>query len=384
MSTMCRMGRGTLVRPARLIDTFFELVKIDSETKNERRICDVLMQEMRGLGLQVAEDDSAGTTGHGAGNIVATLPGVVPGSPVIFFTGHMDTVAPGKAIAPSIEGEYIVSDGTTILGSDDKAGLAAFLEAIRVLSESGEKHGTVQFIITAGEELGFAGSRAIDRSLIEADYGFALDANGPVGDIIVAAPAQVKLSATITGKSARAGVNQGDGISAIQVASKAVARMPLGRIDSETTANIEQFAGGGGTNVARDCVAIVAEVRSLCKQKMRRQLYEMKAAFETTAHEHGATALVEVETMCHAYRFSREDTLVKHAERAVRRIGRKARLRASSDSSDANVFSSMGLPTVNLGIGYEHIHTTKERIRTEELIKAAELVVALVQEAGKS
>lgn len=371
-----------MVNSQRLIEEFFELVQIDSETKHERQICDTLKQKLNALGLDVVEDDSAERTGHEAGNLVATLKGTRSGIPTIFFTSHMDTVSPGKSIKPSIQGDYIVSDGTTILGSDDKAGLAALLEAVRVLQENGVEHGDIQFVITAGEESSLAGSREIDRSLIKADYGFALDSNGPVGDVIIAAPTQAKLTITITGKSAHAGVNPEDGISAIQVASQAISKTPLGRIDSETTANIGKFSGGGPTNVVCDRVEILAEARSLRREKLEKQLNAMKNAFKTAADENGATADVNERIMYPHYRFSEQDAVVQHAQRAIERVGRTSRLLTSGGGSDANVLSGLGIPTINLGIGYEHIHSTKERIPVQELIKTAALVVALVQETG--
>lgn len=369
-----------MVDAERLVQTFFELVQIDSETKHERNICDTLKQKLSDFGLDVIEDDSAERTGHGAGNIIATLKGRRSDLPTIFFTSHMDTVSPGKAIKPSIKDDDIVSDGTTILGSDDKAGLAALLETLYVLKENKVEHGDIQFVMTAGEESSLAGSREIDHSLIRAEYGFALDSNGAVGDIIIAAPTQAKLHVTITGKSAHAGVNPEDGISAIQVASQAIAKTPLGRIDSETTANIGQFLGGGATNVVCDRVEILAEARSLRKEKLEKQLDAMASAFKTAAADNGATADVKIQIMYPSYRFSEEDAVVQHAQRAIKKIGRTSRLLTSGGGSDANVFSGLGIPTVNLAVGYENIHSTKERIPVQELIKTAELVVALIAE----
>lgn len=369
-----------MVDSQRLLRGFLELVQIDSETKHERNICDTLKQKLSDLGLDVVEDDSAARTGHEAGNIIATLKGTRSNVPMIFFTSHMDTVSPGKAIQPSIKDGYIVSDGTTILGSDDKAGLAALLEALHVLKENYIDHGDIQLVITVGEESSLTGSRAIEQTYIKADYGFALDSNGPVGDIIVAAPTQAKVKVTITGKSAHAGVNPEDGISAIQVASQAIANTPLGRIDSETTANIGQFFGGGATNVVCDRVEILAEARSLRKEKLEKQLHAMETAFKTAAADNGATADVEVQVMYPSYRFSEEDIVVQHAKRAIKKVGRTSRLITSGGGSDANVLSGLGIPTVNLAIGYENIHTTEERIPVQELVKTAELVVALIHE----
>lgn len=181
----------------------------------------------------------------------------------------MDTVVPGNGIKPSIEDGYIKSDGTTILGADDKAGLAAMLEAITVLKEENIAHGKIEFIITVGEESGLVGAKALDSSLVTAKFGYALDSDGKVGDIIVAAPTQAKVNATIYGKTAHAGVAPERGVSAITIASRAISKMPLGRIDEETTANIGRFEGGTQTNIVCDRVDILAEARSLIPEKWK-------------------------------------------------------------------------------------------------------------------
>ncbi|GGK19218.1 hypothetical protein GCM10010965_10470 [Caldalkalibacillus thermarum] len=373
------------INETRLLNEFLELVQIDSETKHERQICDVLKKKLAELGLAVVEDNSQQVTGHGAGNLVATLKRNARATlPVIYFTAHMDTVAPGKGVKPVIKDGYVSSDGTTILGSDDKAGLAVLLEGIKVLKENHIPHGEIQFVLTVGEESGLVGSKALDTSLLRADFGFALDSNGPVGNIIVAAPAQAKLHVTVYGKSAHAGVNPEDGISAIQVASQAIAKMPLGRIDHETTANIGRFEGGQASNVVCDLVHILAEARSRQPEKLDKQVQRMKRCFEEAAQANGTTVAVDIEMMYPAFRFTEADPVVQVAKKAVQRVGRTPKLIESGGGSDANVISGYGIPTVNLAVGYQNIHTKEERMPIEELIKAAELFVAIVQEVAQA
>ncbi len=367
------------VNKERLINEFLELVQIDSETKNETEIAKVLKVKFTDLGLEVIEDESKEKTGHGAGNLICNLKGTNDNVDTIYFTSHMDTVLPGKSIKPSIKDGYIISDGTTILGADDKAGIAAMLEAIRVLQENEIKHGDLQFIITAGEESGLVGARAFDQSLLTAKYGYALDSNGTVGDIIVAAPTQAKLYVVMKGKTAHAGVAPEKGVSAITLAAKAIAKMPLGRIDSETTANIGSFAGGQQTNIVCDHVEIHAEARSLVPEKMEIQVAKMKKAFETTAEELGGSAEIEVTIMYPGFKQKDGDQVVEVAREAAKSIGRKSELLESGGGSDANIFAGFGIPTVNLAVGYEEIHTTKERIAIDELVKTAELVTAIVK-----
>ncbi|MDF0727377.1 M20/M25/M40 family metallo-hydrolase [Cytobacillus sp. S13-E01] len=372
-----------MINQERLIEGFLELVKIDSETKHETDIAKVLKEKFTALGVDVVEDDTTAETGHGAGNLICTLEGTKQDVDTIYFTSHMDTVVPGKGIKPSIKDGYIITDGTTILGADDKAGLAAMFEAIKVLKENKIEHGTVQFIITAGEESGLVGAKALDPALLKAKYGYALDSDGKVGNIIVAAPTQAKVKATIIGKTAHAGVAPEKGVSAITIAAKSIARMPLGRIDEETTANIGRFEGGTQTNIVCDRVDILAEARSLVPEKMEAQVEAMKEAFETVANEMGGRADVEVTVMYPGFKFADGDHVVEVAKRAVEKIGRLSQLGQSGGGSDANVIAGHGIPTVNLAVGYEEIHTTNEKMPIEELVKTTELVVAIIEEVAK-
>lgn len=367
------------VNKERLIHEFLELVQIDSETGYETEIAEVLKKKFTQLGLTVTEDNSKEKTGHGSGNLICHLKGSKKDVDTIYFTSHMDTVVPGKSIKPSVKDGYIVSDGTTILGADDKAGLAAMLESIRILQENDIKHGDIQFIITAGEESGLVGARAIDRSLITAQYGYALDSNGKVGDIIVAAPTQAKIRVVMKGKTAHAGVAPEQGVSAITLAAKAIAKMKLGRIDQETTANIGSFAGGQQTNIVCDHVEILAEARSLVPKKMETQVAHMKEAFESTAKELGGSAEVEVTIMYPGFKQKAGDRVVEVAREAAKSIGQKSELLESGGGSDANIFAGLGIPTVNLAVGYEEIHTTNERMPIDELVKITELVTAIVK-----
>ncbi|GAA0443837.1 tripeptidase T [Lentibacillus halophilus] len=362
----------------RLLKTFFDLVQIDSETGYESDIAYTLTNQFTELGLDVTEDNSKWETGHGAGNLICTLHRNKDGADPIYFTSHMDTVVPGKGVAPSIEDGYIVSDGTTILGADDKAGLAAILESIRTLNEHDMSHGDIQFIITVGEESGMVGAKSLDSSLLHAEYGYAIDSNGSVGDIVAAAPTQAKLHAVMKGKSAHAGLAPEKGISAITLAAKAIAKMPLGRIDDETTANIGWFEGGKQTNIVADHVDILAEARSLDPVKMEKQVTHMKEAFDYAASTYGGHADVDVDIVYSGFKQGDGDKVVEVAKQAASFIGRESNLQASGGGSDANVISGLGIPTVNLAVGYEEIHTTNERIPVEELVKITELIIAII------
>ena len=370
----------------RLINEFFELVQIDSETKHEAQIAQVLKGKFQQLGLDVLEDDAKNLIEHEANNLICNLPGTKLGTDAIYFTAHMDTVTPGNGINPSIQDDYIVSDGTTILGADDKAGIAVILETIRVLKEQDIEHGPLQFIITVGEESGLSGAKAIDTSLLTSDYGYALDSDGDVGNIVVEAPYQAHITAKIFGRSAHAGVAPEKGISAITVAAKSVAKMNLGRIDEATTANIGYFKGGKAsqTNVVCDTVEIVAEARSLSKDALEAQLAHMEESFQETAKKFGATAEVDITMMYPGFQHKQTDKVVQIAQHAAHTLQLPSELLKSGGGSDANIFNGHGIPTVNLSVGYEHIHTTKERIHKKHLQNLTKLVLQIITNVSKS
>lgn len=363
----------------RLIKQFMDMVQIDSETGNERKIADYLLTLFNDMDVEVYEDDTQLETGYGAGNIFVRLKGNDQKAEPLYFTVHMDTVVPGAGIKPSIDGEYIVSDGSTILGSDDKAGIAAIIEAIRSLSESGTSHGDVEFVITVGEESGLVGAKAFDTTVLKSKFGYAVDSTGKVGTVVTTAPTQSKIEAHIHGRTAHAGVAPEEGVSAINIASKAISQMKLGRIDAETTANIGRFEGGGPTNVVTDYVNVLAEARSLTDDKMHAQTKHMKEAFESAAEELGGSVEVVTEVMYAALKAEEDSDVVKTVSKAIENIGRKVNLISLGGGSDGNIFAGKGIDTAILGLGYENIHTTSEKMPIEELAKITELIIEVIK-----
>jgi tripeptide aminopeptidase len=376
-----------MVNQQRLVEEFIALVQVDSETKHEAEIAKVLKERFSALGLQVEEDHSSAKSGCEGNNLLFTLPATADAkdAPTIYFTCHMDTVVPGKGVKPQVGQDGIIrSDGTTVLGSDDKAGIASMLELVRVLEEEKIPHGVIKFVITAGEESTLLGSRNMEPGWVKADFGYAIDSNGEVGGIAVAAPFQSKVYITVKGKTAHAGVSPEKGISAITVAAKAVARMPLGRIDKETTANFGTFFASGETNIVTEKVELIGEARSLVKEKLLAQLDAMKSACESACTEMGASCDFRYELMYPGYKFDETAPHVKLAMDAAEAIGLTPNLFHSGGGSDANLFNGQGIPTVNLSVGYQAIHTVNEYIAISDLVKVAELVVEISRKAGQA
>lgn len=362
----------------RLTEQFLEIVQIDSESGEERQVADYLIDLLNELGLQGFEDNSQTETGYGAGNLIYTLKGDENISPVAFMV-HMDTVTPGNGVKPHIEDGYVYSDGTTILGSDDKAGISAIIEAIRVIQESDVAHGDVEVIITVGEETGLVGAKALDINNIKSSFGYAVDGTGEVGTIVNRAPSQTKIKTQIFGKKAHAGIEPEKGISAINIAAKAIAKMSLGRIDEETTSNIGTITGGQATNIVSDHCEILAEVRSLSDEKLKIESDKIKTAFEETAKQLGGSAEVDVELMYPSLYAEEDHSVITTATEAIENIGRTSNVISLGGGSDGNIFHGHGVTTAILGVGYEYIHTTSERMPLEELYKMTDLIVEIVK-----
>ncbi|TCP59588.1 tripeptide aminopeptidase [Tumebacillus sp. BK434] len=367
------------VNRERLIQEFMELVQIDSLSRDERNMADAVTAKLKEQGVEVVEDNAGERIDGNAGNLICTIKGD-PSKKTILFTCHLDTVAPGKGIKPQLLEDRITSDGTTILGADDKAGIAGILEMVRALKEQNLSHGNIVLFLTVSEETGLLGSRHADWSkLPHVDMGFAFDSNGPIGKVVTKSPSQARLDIVINGRLAHAGVNPEAGISAIKVASAAISRMKLGRINENTTANIGSFHGGEATNVVCDRVEIKAEARSLDPAELDVQIAHMKETFEATAADFNTTAEVTVNKLYHNLRHEESAEVVQTAFKAIRMLDIEPSTMSSGGGSDANVLNGRNIPTVNLAIGYQKIHTVEEFIMLDDLETAAKLFIAVTQ-----
>ena len=354
----------------RLVQTFTELVRIDSPSGGEGKTAEYVAQRLRALGLKPKTDALF--------NVTATLDGT--GEPFL-LNAHMDSVAPCLGIKPQVDKErgVVTSDGTTILGADDRAGVAALLEALQVLRDRNVRHRPLEIAITVQEETGLSGARALDLSTFNSKMGVVLDSHGPVGGIVVASPSHNQIKAAITGHAAHAGLEPEKGVSAILVAAEAIAAMPLGRIDAETTANIGVIHGGSARNIVPERCELMGEARSHRESKLKRQTSAMARALEHAARRRGARVDIRIERAYDMYRISPRAEIVRVLSAAIERIGRQPRLEASGGGSDANVFNANGIVALPVSVGYNKIHTTEEFVPIEELVKTAQLVVELAQ-----
>ncbi len=367
-----------MVNQERLVNEFLELVQIDSHSSKEGKIAKVLVKKLEELGLEVKVDDAGEKVGGETGNVIGKLKGSKEG-PTILFSSHMDTVKPGEGVKPVIKDGVIYSDGTTILGGDDKAGIAAVLEAIKVIKENNIEHSDIEVVFSIWEEGGLFGAKNLDTSKINAEYGFVLDSGGSPGEIIVKGPAQDKVNAKIIGKPAHAGLVPEEGVSAIMIASKAINTMKLLRIDEETTANVGVISGGEATNVVTPEVNVKAEARSLSEEKLNAQTQHMVETFEKAAADLGGKVEMDVERMYPAFNVDPEDEIVKKMQEVFNTMGLESNITSTGGGSDTNILNSYGIKAINLGIGEKKPHTLEEHLHIKDLVNAAGMVTELIK-----
>lgn len=368
----------------RIKKTFLDLIQINSPSGSERGVAEYVKAYLSKLGLEVEEDNAASTFGGSTGNVIAFLKGNVDGAKSIFLSSHMDTVEPTEGINLVYEGDVVSTDGKTILGSDDKAGIAAILEGITSVVESKAPHGDIQIFFDVSEEVGLCGASALSVDKIKGEYGFVFDSGKPTLSITLSAPTHANIFVDIHGTAAHAGMAPEDGISAVVAASNAISKMKLGRIDEETTANIGIISGGKARNIVPDFVSIKGEARSRHAEKLDIQVAHMKETFEKEAEKMGARADVKVECEYQSFLWCDDDPVVKFAAKACKKMGVEAVTVHGGGGSDANVFNRLGKPSVVIGVGYEGPHSHSEKVAFNDLFQSAKYCEALVATAAES
>lgn len=318
----------------------------------------------------------------GHGNLIARLAG--EGTPFL-LSAHLDTVEPGRGIRPLVDGDRIHTDGSTILGGDPKAGVAAILEGLTALRESGTAHRAVEVVFSRGEEVGLEGSRNLDYARLTAREGIVLDGEGAVSEITDAAPAQYIVDITVTGRAAHAGVEPEKGLSAIRIAAELLLLLPQGRLDAETTANTGQISGGSARNAVPEQATIKSEFRSRDPRRLDELVRAHEAAAATIRERYPEARIdLQLTNLFAGYRLPAEHPLLQHCTKALAQIGLSPSLKPSGGATDANIFAGHGITAVVLGLGGSNFHTTREELSIANLLNSARMVVALLSVAGSS
>jgi tripeptide aminopeptidase len=362
------------------LDLFLELAAVPSPSGEERAVADLVLRYLRDLGLDADEDDTGSSVGSTMGNILVALEPTTAGEP-LFLCAHLDTVPPVDAIDPVVEDGVVRNRNAAILGGDNKAAVVAMLDGVRRVLAEGRPHAGIELLFTSKEETGLEGAYAFDASRLRARIGYVFDQAEPIGGVILGAPTAELIEVAFHGRAAHAGMFPEEGRSAIAAAARAIAEMPLGRIDDETTANIGTIEGGSAANVVPDSCRLVGEARSHDERKLADQVQAMQDALTFAA----GVAECEVETKLTrhytAYRFAKGDTAVRLAAEALSRCGFPPRYGLSGGAADANVFNERGLQCVNLANGMADIHTPDEHIAVSDIDAMVDVTLALVDAA---
>jgi tripeptide aminopeptidase len=376
------------VNSDRLARAFVQLCEIDSPSLQERAVCDFLKVSFARLGAAtIFEDDSGRRTGSNCGNLIISFDGrgALQNEEPIFFACHMDTVEPGRGIKVIRTGDIFTSRDDTVLGGDDKSGIAALIELIYLLVETKTEHGPFELLLTTGEEIGLLGAKALDPAQIKASYGYALDSTG-IDRIIIGAPAANKITIEIRGRAAHAGLHPEQGLSALCVAATAIGRLRLGRLDEESTANLGRIQGGTATNIIPERVVIEGEVRSHCPQKLAAHTEQIRQVFQQTVDGWPSPPDLQVRPVLSytvhpeypALRLNSDDPALIRIKRAEMALGRPLEYQIAGGGSDANIFNSFGLPTAIIATGMDQVHTSDEQLDLNDLIRLTELLFAIM------
>ncbi|MBC8525377.1 MAG: M20/M25/M40 family metallo-hydrolase [Candidatus Cloacimonetes bacterium] len=375
---------------SRVVDYFISLVKIDSESKDELAMAQRMRDDLTAMGAEVVFDNAHVKTKGNVGNLLARFSGQIDKEPLLLCS-HLDTVKPGKGIKPIVKDGKIFSDGSTILGADDKSGIVEIVEAIRRLQERQIAFAPIEVLLTISEEIGLFGGKNLDYSLLKAKTGYSLDSHR-IGSVVIQAPTLNKFDIKVFGKESHSGACPERGISAIQIAAEAISKLKLGRIDEETTANIGIIKGGVARNIIPNEVTLEGEVRSHNIEKLEKITGAILNIFNETAQQYQ----VEVKNQIYksrvdskvtndfpALKIDKNEEVVKIALQAAENIGLEPKVEIGGGGSDSNIFYSHGLNIPILGTGMQDVHSLKENISISDLEKGTLWIMEIIKEYSK-
>lgn len=358
-----------MINKNRLIKTFKELVVIDSPSGNEEKFAKFLEKELSIMGGFVKRD--------AFGNVIAKFDG--EGEPIM-LNAHLDTVEPGCGIVPKMSRGKLTSNGKTILGGDAKAGISAILEALETKLEKKVNTRPIELVLTREEETSLGGSKNLDYSLLKSKEGIVFDGDEEVSKIYISSPTYYNVDVEIVGKGAHAGVEPEKGISAIKIASQFIERLPLGRIDFETTMNIGLINGGSARNAVPETVKMNGEIRSRNKKVLAKLLALTKSSASMVEKKNpGAKVNIKLEKEFEGFFLPKDTRLIKNVSGILKEMHLKPELKDSGGGSDANIFCERGIEVVIVGTGVYLPHTTREFVVIDELVDASNFCLEFIK-----
>ena len=361
-----------VINSDRLLETFLSILRIDSYYPNEDPVMEPLRPKLESAGVQLTTDEHRNVLGYwpGSGELADREP--------VMLCAHTDTVWPTPEMEPVVRDNAVHTDGSSVLGADDKAAVAAIVEAVEAIAEDGMPHPPVEVLFTVGEEIGHIGSRAFDVSKAKSKMVFVPDADGTVGGVMLAAPWTIAYKCTFHGRAAHAGMDPENGRSALCMIARAIETMRLGRLDEETTANVGTVNGGEAMNIVPPTAEMVWQLRSLDEQKYEDAKEELMNACRAAAEAFGGTVDFEQVGGTRGFRFNENDQIIERAKSAIAASGIEPWTSVTCGGSDANEFNENGLPAVVISVGYLDIHTNEESMPLDQLHQLTDVCCSLM------
>lgn len=361
------------INKEKIVKTFVNLVEIPSPSWQEKKVMDYIIGRFKSLGAECIQYPCGESY-----NLLIKIAGDKTRT-TILLSGHMDTVVPCENVRAVVTDTKITSDGKTVLGSDDKAAIAIFIEAIEYIKKNKIPHGDIEILLTCAEELGLKGIKGFDLSRLNSKYGFVFDSSGDIGRIIVKAPFHSNMQIRIKGRASHAGMAPEKGINAIRVLSEIITLLPDGRIDEETTINAGIISGGRATNIVAEEATCDLEVRSIVKSKMSDVEKNVRETVKKICAKYGAKAAIKRNLEYAGFVISETDPVAVLTSRAMKKIKLKPEFVAMGGGSDTNIINSSKIRAINLSCGMQKIHSTDEFIMIKNLVNGARLVISLIE-----
>ncbi|MFZ5947181.1 MAG: M20/M25/M40 family metallo-hydrolase [Stygiobacter sp.] len=370
-----------MIDHSRLVTQFLQLVEINGSSGRERDVADYLKNKLNRLCIETTEDCAGDSFNGTAGNLVGRMKGTLPYLPAILLCAHMDTIQPTLGIKPVITNGTIATDQSTILGADDRAGVAIILEVIELLQKENIPHGPIEIIFTVGEEIGMRGAKYLQVSDLKAKMGFVFDSSAEPRSIVIEAPASILFEIRIIGKAAHAAVSPEKGINAIQIASQAIANLKMGRFGETGTVNVGIISGGKATNIVPDEVLVKGEVRCPNEIDLQKQMGVIEEQFRQHAQAAGASIKFTADRKYSGFSLDENSQVVQIAKKAISAAGYEPKPIKYPGGSDANILNENGIPTVNLGVGFNNVHSPMESIAIENLVALTKIGLNIIRQS---
>jgi tripeptide aminopeptidase len=366
------------VRQQELLSLFLRLAPIPGISRAERAIADEVTSILKGADIRVVEDDTARVVKGNAGNLLCFPRSFDAHSPCIMLTAHLDTVQSTSGLKVSVSGERVTSDGTTILGADNRMGVAILVDLMLKVAGSTDTHRNFFVVFTVCEESGLEGDEEIDSSNNPPTAAYVFDCSKRPGIFIQEAAGISTFIAEFGGRAAHAGVAPEEGVNAISLASAAIDKLKLGRLDADTTVNIGKIQGGAAVNIVPDKVVLEGEVRSESSEKIDQQLKHIEKTFLASVNGPGCV-IFKSKSGCEPYVHASNSAAVVEVERAIRAVSLSPQPIRYSGGSDANVYNAKGIPAVNIGSGAQKPHSSEEFFLLSDLERSSKIAEELIR-----